>query len=199
MNKEKMSFGTIFIGFLISTLVIFMCVVFEPTKRQIHNYYQVYLGGDKIGLIKSDDELYNLIDKEQQEIKDKYKVDKVYSPAGLEVQEVSTYSNKLMSAKEVYNEIKDLDPFTIEGYEVAIKKDDEKKVFYILKKEDLDTAIRNTVLAFVDEDAYDKYLNGEQEEIVDEGKEITDIYLDSDVSIKKTYVSTEENIITDPL
>ncbi len=198
MNKEKMSFGTIFIGFLISTLVIFMCVVFEPTKRQIHNYYQVYLGGDKIGLIKSDDELYNLIDEEQQEIKDKYKVDKVYSPAGLEVQEVSTYSNKLMSAKEVYNEIKDLDPFTIEGYEVSIKKDDEKKTFYILNKDDLDTAIRNTVLAFVDEEAYDKYLNGEQEEITEEGKEITDIYLDSTVSVKKTYVSTEENIITDP-
>ena len=198
MNKEKMSFGSIFIGFLLSTLVIFMCVVFEPVKRQIHNYYQVYLGADKIGLIRSDEELYNLIDEEQQEIKDKYKVDKVYSPSGLEVRQTATYNNKLMSAKEVYDEIKDLDPFTIEGYEITITKDDEKTVFYILNKDDLDAAIRNTVLAFVDEDAYDKYLNGEQEEVTEEGREITDIYLDSNVTVKKTLVSTEENIITDP-
>ena len=44
---------------------------------------------------------------------------------------------------------------------------------------------------------YDQYLNNEQEEIKDTGEEITNIYLKDNVTIKKTYVSTEENIIND--
>ena len=102
-----------------------------------------------------------------------------------------------MSAKEIYDEIKDLEPFTIEGYEVTITKDKKKESFYILNKEDLDQAVRNTVLAFVDEDQYEKYLNGEQDKVKDTGTEITNIYLNNDVSIKKTYVPTDEVIITD--
>ena len=196
MNKE-VSFSSILFGVIICSLVIYMSLIFEPTKSQIHDYYQVYLSGEKIGLIRSEDELYNLIDEEQKEIKEKYKVDKVYSPSGLEIQKVSTYSNNLMSVEEIYDEIKDIEPFTIEGYEVSIINEDERKKFYILNKEDLDKAVKNTVLAFVDEEAYEKYLNSDQAEEAKEGKEITDIYLDSNVSIKKTYVPSNENIITD--
>ena len=197
MNKKDIKLGTILFTVFLSILVIYMTIVFEPKKRQVHSYYQVYLGGDKIGLINSDKELYTLIDKEQQSIKDKYKVDKVYSPSGLEVRPVATYNNNIMSAKEVYNEIKDLDPFTIEGYEVTITQDKKKKKVYILNKEDLDVAIKKTVLAFIDEKTYNKYLNNEQEQVKDTGKEITNIYLKDNISIKKTYISTEENIITD--
>ncbi len=197
MNKKSVSIGSIVFGILLSILVIYLSIVFEPKKKDIHNYYQVYLGGEKIGLIASKDELYTLIDKEQQDIKDKYKVDKVFSPSGLEVHEVSTYKTNLMTAKEVYEEIKDLDPFTIEGYEVTIKRDKKKDVFYILNKEDLDIAVRNTVLAFIDEETYQKYLDGKQEEIKDTGKEITNVYLGDEVTIKKNYISTEENIFTD--
>ena len=198
MNKEKLSFGGIFICIVFSALVLYLCIIFEPISRTINNYYQVYLGGEKIGLIKSEKELYEIIDSEQQEIKDKYNVDKVYSPSGLEIQPVATYNNNLMTEEEIYHDIKDLDPFTIEGYEVTIKySDGKRKNLYILNKEDLDAAVKNTVLAFVDEKAYENYLNGTQEEITDEGTEITDIYLDSEVTLKKTYISTEEEIITD--
>ena len=197
MNKGEIKLGTVIFTVFMCLLVIYMSITFDPKKKTIHNYYQVYLGGEKIGLISSDKELYDLIDNEQQEIKDKYNVDKVYSPSGLEVREVSTYSSNLMTAKEVYDEIKDIDPFTIEGYEVTITEDGKKKKFYILNKKDLDAAVKNTVLAFVDEKVYNNYLNGEQEEIKDTGKEITNIYLQDNVSIKKTYISTEENIITD--
>jgi len=197
MNKKGISIGTIILSTIIIALIVYMTIIFEPMNREVNQYYQVYLGGEKVGLIRSKEELYNLIDEEQKEIKEKYNVDKVYSPSGLEVQLVSTYKDNLMTVQEVYDEIKDSDPFTIEGYEVKIKKDDEQKTIYILNKEDLDTAVRNTVLAFVDEEQYDSYLNGTQEIVTDEGIEITNIYFDSDVTIKKTYVSTEEEIFTD--
>lgn len=194
--NNKISISGIIFGLLVSSLVIYMSLTFEPKKEQINEFYQVYLGGQKIGLINSKDELYNLIDKEQEGIKKKYNVDKVYPPEGLEVQKVLTYKTNLKTVEQIYDEINDIDPFTIEGYEVTVKKDDKKSKFYILHKEDLDEAVRNTVLSFVKEEEYDNYLNGVEKDSNEEGRSITDIYFESDLSIKKTYISTEENIIT---
>lgn len=194
--NNKISISGIVFGLLVSSLVIYMSLIFEPKKEQINEFYQVYLGGQKIGLINSKDELYNLIDKEQEGIKKKYNVDKVYPPEGLEVQKVLTYKTNLKTVEQIYDEINDIDPFTIEGYEVTVKKDDKKSKFYILHKEDLDEAVRNTVLSFVKEEEYDNYLNGVEKDSNEEGRSITDIYFESDLSIKKTYISTEENIIT---
>lgn len=194
--NNKISISGIIFGLLVSLLVIYMSLTFEPKKEQINEFYQVYLGGQKIGLINSKDELYNLIDKEQEGIKKKYNVDKVYPPEGLEVQKVLTYKTNLKTVEQIYDEINDIDPFTIEGYEVTVKKDDKKNKFYILHKEDLDEAVRNTVLSFVKEEEYDNYLNGVEKDSNEEGRSITDIYFESDLSIKKTYISTEENIIT---
>ena len=199
MNKKEISFGCIIFTVFLSILIIYMSLSFEPKKRQIHNLYQVYLGGEKIGLINSKEELYDLIDYVQKEIKEKYGVDKVFSPSGLEIHEIATYRDDIMTAREVYNEIKDTDPFTIEGYEVTISKAKNKpqSTFYILNKSDLDAAVKKTILAFVDEKTYEKYLNSSQEEIKDTGKEITNIYLGNQMTVKKTYISTEENIIND--
>ena len=195
MNKQ--SYGVIFFGILLSIFVIYVCMTFKPVERKIHNYYQVYLGGERIGLIDSADKLYAKINEEQKEIKEKYKVDKVYSPQSLEIQKVATYKTNLKSIDEVYEEIKDLDPFTIEGYEVTIKYDKgEKKKLYILNKEDLDSAAKSAVLTFVDAKQYEKYLSGTQEEVKEEGTEITAIYFDNEVTIKKAYISTEEEIFT---
>ena len=197
MNKNQKSYGLIFFSIFLCAYVIYTCLIFKPAEKKINKYYQVYLGGEKIGLIASEDELHNKINDEQHEIKEKYNVDKVYSPQSLEIREVSTYKNNLKSIDEVYEEIKDLDPFTIEGYEVTIKNDDKTKTkLYILNKEDLDEAVKNTILAFVDEEQYDKYLSGTQEEVKEEGTEITSIYFDNEVTIRKAYISTEEKIYT---
>ena len=198
MDNEGYSFKSILFGILMCSLIIYMGVIFKPADKEVHDYYQVYLGGEKIGLIRSKEELYDLIDEEQQEIKEKFNVNKVFSPSGLEIQPVKTFSNDVKSAKEIYEDIKDLDPFTIEGYEVNITRSGKKTTFYVLDKADLDKAVKNTVLAFVDEDTYNKYLSGTQEEVRDEGTEITSIYFDSEVSIKKAHISIEEKIFTNP-
>ena len=88
MNKDELSFGTILFTTFICGLVIYVCMVFTPAKRKINELYQVYLSGEKLGLINSIDELYSLIDEEQKEIKEKYKVSKVYPPSGLEIQKI---------------------------------------------------------------------------------------------------------------
>lgn len=194
--NNKISISEIIFGLLVSLLVIYMTLTFELKKDKINEFYQVYLGGQKIGLISSKDDLYDLIDKEQEGIKKKYNVDKVYPPEGLEVEKVLTYKTNLKTSEQIYDEINDIDPFTIEGYEVTVKKDDKKIKFYILHKEDLDEAVKNTVLSFVKEDEYNNYLNGVEKDSNEEGRSITDIYFENDLSIKKTYISTEEDIIT---
>ena len=198
MNKNKFTISSILLIIFLAAIILYLSLTFKPIDRTVNNYYQVYLGGDKIGLIKSKDELYDLIDQEQQEIKNFYNVTKVYPPQGLEVQSVQTYKNNVMTVKEVYNEIKDLEPFTIEGYEVTVTHSDNKKTkFYILNKEDLDVAVKNTITAFLKEDDYENYLNNTQKaNSKDDGIEITDVYFDQNVSIKKTYISTENEIIT---
>lgn len=193
---NKISFKTLFLVLLITSLIVYLCLTFKITSKKANKLFEVYLSGKKIGLIASSDELYNLIDEEQTEIKEKYNVDKVYPPSGLEIQSTMTYKNRVLTAKEVYEEIKDIDPFTIEGYEVSIKLDKGTMNFYILNKEHLDTAIKNTILAFVSKEEYDNYLEGKEVDITEEGKEITDIYFDKEVTIKRKYISTEENIIT---
>lgn len=195
--KEKANIGQIFFALFLIVLIVYFTFTFTPIKRNVNNYYQVYLDGEKIGLIKSKDKLHDLIDQEQKEIKEKYKVDKVYSPNGLELHPVSTYRTDVVSEKEIYEEIKDIAPFTILGYEINIKYEEgENKKLFILDKSMLDTAVENTVLAFVDETEYSNYLNNVKPSAADQGKEITNIYLESNVTIKKSYISTEEDIIT---
>ena len=132
MNKSEYSTSSIILGVLLSALVVYMTFTFTPRTKKVNEYYQVYLGGEEIGLIRSRDELYDLIDQEQQEIKKMYNVPKVYPPSGLEIEKVLTYKNNVMTAKEVYNEIKDIDPFTIEGYEVTVTGDKNNKTKFIL-------------------------------------------------------------------
>lgn len=198
MNDYKYSISSILLSIVICAFVVYMSLTFKPVEKSVNQYYQVYLGGHKIGLIKSKDELYSLIDQEQREIKEQYGVSKVYPPSGLEIQSVLTYKNNVMSAQEVYDEIKDAEPFSIEGYEVTVTIDEKKKTkFYILNKEDLDTAVRNTVIAFLPEEDYDNYLNGTQKvNKNDDGIEITDVYFDQNITIKKAYISVENEIIT---
>ena len=75
--------------------------------------FQVYLNGKKIGLIKSDQELYDLIDTEQAQLKEKYNVSKVYPPHGLKVTAIKTYDKRVIEARDIYNKIKNQAPFTI--------------------------------------------------------------------------------------
>ena len=81
MNKIK---GFI-LSFLITALIgafLTMGYITEESFAMPGSIYQVYLDGEKIGLVESKDELYSLINKEQKEIKKEYNVNQVYPPKG---------------------------------------------------------------------------------------------------------------------
>lgn len=166
------------------------------------NYYQVYLNGEKIGLIQNENELYNLINEEQKDIKETYNVSTVYPPNGFAIEEYKTYDENITDVKTIYNKIKDADDFTIESLIVKIKSSEEGKediVLYVLNKQIFEDAIKKVVTAFVEKEDYENYINSEQEEIEDVGKIIEKMYFQETITMKTSHISVHEKIYTDSI
>ena len=188
---------------LLITIILGVFILFVSTKGEALvsplDVFRVYLNGKTIGYIESKDELLSIIDDKQNEIKNKYNIDKVHPPTGLKIEKVSTYNDNISSALNIYQIIEKNEPFTIDGYTITIKyTEDNKKPIYIytLKKEYFEDAFYNTISAFVGAEALDNYKNNTQLDIKDEGERIESIYWDEDVTIKKSLISVKENIFT---
>ena len=162
--------------------------------------YKVYLDGKVIGNIADKQELEDYINEEQKEIKQEYSVDKVYVPSGVSIQNVTTYEKEVLTAKQVHNIIKDEKPFTVKGYKVTIKpnnEEEEKLVINVLDKNLFDKSMHAVLEAFIDKADLKNYEDDTQPEIKETGSLIEDIYIDQGVTIKQAYISTDEEIFTD--
>ena len=201
--KKKVS--AILIILVLGLTLPFVTAYTSKTPKEL---YRVYLKGESIGLIKSKVELENYIDKKQKEIKEKFDVDKVYLPEDLDIVKEKTYDNNISSVKKIYNKIKDISPFTIQGYAIRIKgvdteSSDGKKVkgktqtIYVLDKKVFEEAVDNVVHSFVSDTDYEKYESGNQEEIKDTGKIIERIYIDNKITIRKDNIPVDETIYQD--
>ena len=195
---------------IICTLIISFIIVFlTPNDKEVspQSVYRVYLAGKSVGLIEDKEALDQYIDNEQQTIKDKYNADKVYAPESLEIVKDITYNEEISTTKEIYDKIKDIEPFTIKGYEITIAGIDtvneqgetvegKDQKIYVLDKNVFEEAMDRTIRSFVDSDSYDKYLNNEQKEI-ESGKTgtiIENIYLENKVTVKETNIPSDETI-----
>ena len=196
------------IKIVMTIILVFSLVLttgFANINNEPHTVYRVYLKGESLGLIKSKASLEKYIDKQQEEVKRKYNVKKVYVPADLDIEKEVTYSNDLKTNKEIYDEIKDISPFTIDGYIVKIrsvesKKDNNEKQttqrIYVLNKDIFTNSIERTVKSFVSEEDYNNYVNDTQKEIEDTGKIIEAIYIKNKITIKKAKIPINKDIYT---
>lgn len=191
-------------------LSILLCILFsiilamnftnQSSEETPSSVYQVYLDGEKVGLISDKSELYTLINEEQVEIKDEYNVDQVYPPKGFQIIKKQTYDEELSTVEEVYNSIKEEKQFTIKGYTITIKSSTENvepTYIYVLDKSIFEEALTNVIESFIGEERYEQYLNDTQPEIVDTGYSIDKIYFKDTITIKESYVSVDEKIYTD--
>ncbi len=187
-------------GILLIVLTIILLLIIGYTRISPNNpktAYIVYLDGKSIGLIEDKSTLYDIIDKEQESIKVKFNVDKVYPPDNLEAIEYTTYNNNLQSAEEIYDIIEENSTFTIKGYTVTITPDEGDPIYInILNKEDLEPALTNAISTFVDINELNAYLNDNQVEITDTGKTLENVYFEEKITIKDSYLSVDDMIIT---
>lgn len=194
----------------VSVLIVMFVNLAHRYQLEPKEVYKVYLDGKVVGNVKDKEELEDYINDEQKELKEKYDVDKVYIPKGVDIQKCTTYQKKLLTAKQVNNIIKKEKPFTVEGYKITIKGDsgtivkneEEQKgkgniTIYVLDKKIFDKALKSVVKAFVSKEDLKNYENDTQPEIKETGSLIEDIYIDQNITIKHGYISTDENIFTD--
>lgn len=219
--KNKYSIKVIFIV-LLSILSIFFVGFKLTTNKTPNELYAVYLEGKKIGVVKSKDEFNKYINKQEETLKTKYQVDNIYTPKGVEIKKIVTYSKKYNSNKEIYDLLVKQQNFTIKGVVIKIEKeqaeseegqvdlsanntnnttDKNTKKEYItinvVNKKTFDDSISNIIKAFVDEEEYEAYMESTQKEIVDTGELIENVYIKEKVTYKEGYISTDEEIFTD--
>jgi len=168
-------------------------------KSEPLSLYRVYLNGTSIGVIKSKDKLEQLIDKEQKNLKEEYGVSKVYLPKGLYISEYKTYNANIVSEENIYNLIKETESFTIKGYTVTIKKDEDKTItLNLLNKKDFETAVNNVVKSFVTDEELKAYLEGGKIDLTKAGSKIENLYikesLNDGIRIKEAYIPSNEKI-----
>ena len=178
---------------------------FTSISRNPKTVYRVYLEGKSLGIIESKKSFENYIDKKQNEIKEKYKVDKVYTPAELDIVKEITFENKIQTNQEIYNKIKDTSSFMIDGYVVKIKgldtKDETGKTIkgknqyiYVIDKKVFTNSVEKTVKSFIKEEDFNNYANDTQKEIKDVGTIIDNIYLKNKITIKKDKIPVNKTI-----
>ena len=182
-----------------------LCLGYEARVQEPLQVYRVYLEGKSLGLIQSKNDLEDYIDKEQQSLKEKYNVQKVYAPTDLDIEKEITYNERIQSTQEIYHKIENITPFTVNGYSITIKGLEEKdedgndiitkdKTIYVLDKEIFEKAVQNTIESFVEKEKYEDYLNNTQEEIKDEGSKIEDVYIENKITIRKENIPANEMI-----
>lgn len=178
---------------------------FTNISKNPKTVYRVYLEGKSLGVIESKKSFENYIDKKQNEIKEKYKVDKVYTPAELDIVKEITFEKEVKSNKEIYDQIKNISSFTIDGYVVKINgldsKDEKgktvkgkKQYIYVLDKNVFTNSVERTVKSFIKEEDFNNYANNTQKEIKDVGTIIDNIYIKNKITIKKDKIPVNKTI-----
>lgn len=198
----------------ISLVLIFFIVCFLKTGKAISvkpsTYYQVYLEGEKIGVINSKTKLEKYINDKNESYKEQFNVKNIYSPNGLDIEKIMTYTGKVDSIEKVYNKIVDKKPFTIEGYQFTITTNTNKEnvnsesekitkmiKLYTTSEKVFDDAVESVIETFVGKENYEAYKNKTQSEIITTGTYIDNIYLNDKVTIKSVKIPVNEVIYTD--
>ena len=184
-------------------LSFFINTGFSNISQKPKTVYKVYLKGKVLGNIESKESFEKYIDNKQEEIKKKYQVNKVYVPEDLDIIKQITFEDNVKTNEEIYKKIKDISPFTINGYVIKIKsidsKDDNDKKskyqsLYVIKRDIFTKSIEKTVKSFIAPEEYDNYANDTQKEIQDTGKIIENIYIKNKITIKKDKIPIDKVI-----
>jgi len=200
MNK----YISIFLALVVSSVVFF--IGYQRYSNPVE-LYRVYLSGKTIGYISSKDELDSYIDRQEKEIKEKYNVDRVYAPKNLNVIKENTFNKKTTKVEKIYNEIKNISPFTVSGYIITIggveeveedgKHMTETVVLNVLDKDIFIKALEKASMVFLDQQKYDDYVNKTQEEITDTGTIIENVYIENEIKSRQTKISVDDTIFMD--
>lgn len=121
----------------------------------------------------------------------------IYTPNGIDVKKIATYKNNTKAVSDLYAEIIKEKNCTIAGYKFTIKgKDEKEKVIYVTDNKIFSSAIDTLAEIFAGTKEYKSYKEKTQNDIIDTGSVIENVYVDEDITYKATNISTDEKIYT---
>ncbi len=181
---------------------LFVCGFGYNKNVTPNTFYQVYLDDQLLGTVKSKKALEDYIDKNGEYYKKKFSVNKIYSPKGLLIKKINTYDDKVSSVSSIYKKISKKADFTILGYEFKIKNNNEDNKIetqsvYVLKKKVFSDAVEALINTFVGDDRYRAYIDDTQVKIESTGENIQSVYVNEDITVKRTYVPVTSRIFAD--
>lgn len=194
LNKYKrVELLRLLVYILLAIILVFLSPTFSYDIPPKH-LYRVCLKGEKLGLIESKDEFDSYLNDVLTEIKETFNVDYIYYPEGLEINKELTYEENVISVDEMFEKIKNEKGFTVEGYKVTIKKENDTEILYVLSDQDFYNALDDVVRAFVSEEIYKNYLNNikPNEEYL---TYLEDIYINDEITIKQELISIDNLIL----
>lgn len=194
----------VLIAIILSILVLGLFIFDKKTEKsyiKANTGYLVYLNNKKIGLIKDDQKLYQLINKKQNEIKAKYQVKKVYPPTSFKIIKANTYNNDFVTENDIYNKMAEVGNFAIKGYTITIKFNEEENLepvkINVIDKKVFENALYKFVTAFITEEELKNYISGDQKELTDIGQMIKTMYFNETITIKENNISLKDKIFID--
>lgn len=209
--KSKLSFTIVSI-IVLSILSIFLFGFKLKENKNPIEVYGIYLDGKKIGTVKSKDDFDNYINSKEEQLKQRYNVDKIYIPKGVEIKKIITYDNKYDSYESIYNLLVKEQNFTVKGIIIEITKEStdendkdkeknkdtkkEKIRINVTSKDIFDESITDLIKAFIDEKEYNAFMESTQQPILETGSLIESIYIKENITYKEGYISTDEQIFT---
>ena len=176
--KNRIRLGTIFIV-LLAISSIFLLGFKLVSNRTPHELYAVYLNGNKIGVVKSKTDFDDYINTQEEKLKEKYQVSKIYTPKGVEIKKIVTYDNKC-DTKGFKVSIKPLLSYKTVDFAENIQFTGlsllELSQFYVARVSDGDTAVERVLIiqttglpegrdkavvssVIKDEDSFYRYIN----------------------------------------
>ena len=122
MKKNKWTFSII-TSIVLAVASIFLLGFKLVSNKTPHEVYGIYIDGTKIGTVKSKESFENYINNKEAELRTKYGVSKIYTPKGVEIKKIITYSDKCDTNETIYNILVQKQNFTVKGIIIAIEKE----------------------------------------------------------------------------
>lgn len=163
------------------------------SSRNPYTYYRVYYDGELLGTIKSENELLNYINDNNDEYKQKYNVENIYKPNDLIIKSYKTYEALVDDTYSVYKKIEALASFTLKGYEFSITGTETTENIYVLDEKVFNDAIDTVIKTFVDSEEYENYKKG----ISNSLNKIDNVYVKESINYREVYIPVSEKIYTE--
>ena len=123
MKKNKWTFSII-TSIILAVSSIFLLGFKLVTNKTPHELYAIYVDGTKIGAVKSKESFDKYINEQEEHLRKKYNVSKIYTPKGVEIKKIVTYSNKYDTNEAIYKILVEKQNFTVKGIIIEIEKEE---------------------------------------------------------------------------